>query len=87
MSTRITIWNEFQHEKENGTVRSVYPDGIHQSLARGIGPLGDFEVRTATLDEPDHGLTEEVLASTDVLLWWGHKAHDQVRDEIVDRVQ
>lgn len=83
---RVTVWNEFQHEKENETVRSVYPDGIHMALARGIA--GDqVQVRTATLEEPEHGLTQAVLDETDVLLWWGHKAHDQVQDEIVERVK
>lgn len=45
-----------------------------------------FEVRTATLDEPEHGLTDEVLNSTDVLIWWGHIAHGEVRDDIVEKV-
>ena len=45
-----------------------------------------MEVKTATLKEPEHGLTQEVLDNTDVLIWWGHMAHDQVQDEIVDRV-
>ena len=82
----VTIWNEFQHEKENERVRELYPDGIHSALAAGLEPLGEFNIRTATLDEPEHGLTEDVLASTDVLLWWGHKAHDAVDDAIVERV-
>ncbi len=86
MKNRITIWNEFRHEKENETVRLIYPNGIHEAIAAGIAPRGDFEIRTATLDEPEHGLTEEILDSTDVLLWWGHMAHPEVEDEIVERV-
>jgi len=86
MKNRITIWNEFRHEKENETVRLIYPNGIHEAIAAGIAPHGDFEIRTATLDEPEHGLTEEILDSTDVLLWWGHMAHPEVEDEIVERV-
>ena len=86
MKNRITIWNEFRHEKENETVRLIYPNGIHEAIAAGIAPHGDFEIRTATLDEPEHGLTEEILDSTDVLLWWGHTAHPEVEDEIVERV-
>jgi trehalose utilization protein len=82
----ITVWNEFRHEKENEKVRSVYPDGIHEAIAKGLADHSDFEIRTATLDEPEHGLTEDVLASTDVLLWWGHKAHGEVDDAIVERV-
>ncbi len=46
----------------------------------------DHTVTTATLQDPEHGLTEERLAATDVLFWWGHVAHDQVSDEVVDRV-
>ena len=83
---RVTVWNEFRHERESDVVADVYPDGIHAVVADAIAE-GGHEVRTATLDEgPDHGLTEAVLDDTDVLLWWGHAAHDEVRDEVVDRI-
>lgn len=82
---RVTVWNEFRHEKESEIVRAAYPDGIHTAIGEGIS--GDVAVTYATLDEPEHGLTEEVLNNTDVLIWWGHKAHGDVQDEIVDRVQ
>ncbi len=64
----VTIWNEFRHEREDDAVAAVYPDGIHETLADALND--DHAVRTATLEEPEHGLTEDVLASTDVLLWW-----------------
>jgi trehalose utilization protein len=83
---KVTVWNEFQHEKENERVRSIYPEGIHVALAEGVARWGDFDIRTATLDQPEHGLSQEVLDTTDVLIWWGHKAHDQVEDAIVERV-
>lgn len=82
---RLTIWNEFRHEKNNETVRSVYPDGMHIALAAGLA-ADDLEIRTATLDEPEHGLTQEVVDNTDVLIWWGHCAHAEVDDAIVSRV-
>ncbi len=66
-------------------VHSIYPEGMHTVIARHLSEQG-FSVRTATLDEPEHGLTAAVLAETDVLTWWGHLAHDEVSDEIVDRV-
>lgn len=84
---RVTIWNEFVHEKENAEVRKIYPDGIHGALASTLRKHPELQIRTATLREPEHGLTEAVLAQTDVLTWWGHAAHDQVSDAIVDRVQ
>jgi len=83
--TSVTIWNEYRHERDSDVVAEIYPDGIHAVIAEALDAAG-FETRTATLDEPDHGLTEDVLDSTDVLTWWGHAAHEEVRDEIVDRV-
>ena len=84
---RVTVWNEFRHEKTDEKVKEVYPDGIHRVIARALTEADDgLAVRTATLDEPDHGLTDDVLEATDVLVWWGHTAHDEVRDEVVDKV-
>lgn len=85
-SIRVTVWNEFQHEKLHENIRKVYPEGIHTVIADGLAKHDFGNVRTATLDEPEHGLTTEVLESTDVLIWWGHMAHKKVQDEIVDRV-
>ena len=85
---RITVWNEYRHELDTShPANTVYPEGIHGAIAQGLREHADLEVGTATLDEPEHGLTDAVLAHTDVLLWWGHMAHDAVRDEIVDKVQ
>jgi trehalose utilization protein len=81
----VTIWNEFVHERIHDEVKEVYPDGLHRALADGLGGEG-FAIRTATLDQPEHGLSDEVLNSTDVLIWWGHMAHDRVSDEIVQKV-
>jgi len=82
----VTIWHEFRHEKQNKEIASLYPDGMHMALAAGLEPFG-FDIKTATLDEPEHGLTPDVLDNTDVLTWWGHMAHEEVADEIVERVQ
>ncbi len=85
---RVTIWNEHVHERREPSVKRIYPDGMHVPIADGLRrELGDrTRVRVATLADPEHGLTDAVLAETDVLTWWGHAAHDQVSDEVVDRV-
>ncbi|MBM6615004.1 ThuA domain-containing protein [Desemzia sp. RIT804] len=82
---KVTIWNEFRHEKISEKVKEIYPEGIHKQL-EGVLKSAGFDIKTAVLDEPEHGLTEEVLDETDVLVWWGHMAHDEVADEIVSRV-
>jgi trehalose utilization protein len=84
--TRVTIWNEYLHEKKSEAVASLYPQGIHGAIAAGIAKDG-VQIGYATLEEPEHGLSEEVLNATDVLIWWGHMGHNSVSDEIVNRVQ
>ena len=83
---KVTIWNEYRHEKLDEGIRKVYPDGIHNAIGSYLKTFDELEVRTATLDEPEHGLSEDILNSTDVLLWWGHMAHDEVCDTIVEKV-
>jgi trehalose utilization protein len=89
MALRVTVWNEGVHEATQPEIAAIYPHGIHGAIAEGLRELlGDeVVVRTATLDDPEHGLSEQALAETDVLLWWGHIAHDRVSDEVVERVR
>jgi len=82
---RVTVWNEFRHERRDAAVRAVYPNGIHTVIQSALHAAG-LPARTATLDEDEHGLTNAVLDETDVLVWWGHTAHHEVRDDIVERV-
>lgn len=86
MKIKVTVWNENRHEKNDPCIAAVYPEGIHGAIASFLKTEGEIEVRTATLDEPEHGLTDEVLDNTDVLIWWGHMAHGDVRDDIVEKV-
>jgi trehalose utilization protein len=88
MAVRVTVWGENVHERTEEHVRALYPDGMHATIGAGLEALlGErVRVRTATLEQPEHGLTEDVLAQTDVLTWWGHRAHADVADGVVDRV-
>ena len=83
---RVTVWGENIHERKNAIVAQVYPDGMHNCIADGLREDSALQVRTATLQEPQHGLTKNVLAETDVLVWWGHAAHGKVKDAVVERV-
>jgi trehalose utilization protein len=83
---RVTVWNEFRHEKKTPEVGEIYPDGIHGAIAEGLNAIDGITARTATLDEPEHGLTQDVVDNTDVMVWWGHMAHGEVDDAIVERV-
>lgn len=84
---RITVWNEYKHEREYENIRKVYPEGIHGCIASFLKMQEDFTVRTATFDMPEHGLTEEVLQETDVLIIWNHALQDEFSDTVAERVQ
>lgn len=82
---RVTVWNEYLHETKYEAIRTIYPEGMHGCIAGFLQNAG-YEAGTATLRQPEHGLSQDVLDNTDVLLWWGHMAHQEVDDQIVERV-
>lgn len=84
---RVTIWNEYIHEQESESIRQVYPQGIHGCIAEFLGTDQDLIIQTATYGEPEHGLTEEVLAGTDVLIYWSHMRQEEFSDEVARRIQ
>lgn len=86
MTIRAVVWGENIHEHTNAVVKGIYPDGMHATIAAALNREPGIEATTATLQEPEHGLTEERLKGTDVLLWWGHKDHGAVSDDVVERV-
>ena len=83
---RVTVWNEYRHEKTKESVKALYPNGLHAKIKEFLDECDDLEVRLAALDDPDQGLPDEVLNNTDVLIWWGHLAHGEVKDELVEKV-
>lgn len=86
MPIRATVWGENVHEKKNKAVAENYPEGMHGQIARLLREDPNILATTVTLQDPEHGLTQEKLDGTDVLLWWGHTAHALVEDAIVARV-
>lgn len=83
---RAVVWGENVHEQTNETVASTYPDGMHNCIAAALNEDAGIEATTATLQDPEHGLPQDRLDTTDVLLWWGHAAHGEVSDSVVERV-
>ncbi len=86
-SIRVTVWGEFRHERTNPLVAALYPEGMHETIAASLREHPDLSVRTAWLDQPEHGLSDAVLSETDVLIWWGHMAHSEVGDAVVAKVK
>jgi trehalose utilization protein len=83
---KVLVWNEYIHEREMENVAKIYPNGIHNAIADFLS-CDDITVRTATLDDGNCGITQEILDDTDVIIWWGHAAHHKVPDEIAEMVK
>jgi trehalose utilization protein len=83
---RVTVWNEFVHEQQNPAVGAIYPHGIHHTVASALQKQSGLSVQTRTLSDTQQGLGVETLENTDVLIYWGHAAHDRVLDETAQRV-
>ena len=86
----VVVWNEYRHEKLEEACRAIYPDGIHGCIKQFLEASdteGALNIKLAALDDPDQGLPDEVLDETDVLLWWGHMAHHEVSDVLVEKIR
>ena len=86
MTINTIVWGENVHEKSNDAVAALYPGGMHSCIANALNTDPEISATTATLQDAEHGLTQKRLEGTDVLIWWGHAAHDEVDDEVVERV-
>src|SRR3954454_1104493 len=86
MAIRALVWGEHVHEHTNAEVGRIYPDGMHNVIASALREDADLLAETATLQEPEHGVPERRLQEVDVLLWWGHKAHGEVAEAVVERI-
>ena len=84
---RVTVWNEFRHERTKEIVKAIYPNGLHATIKSFLDVNEDMEVSLAALDDPDQGLPDERLENIDVLIWWGHMAHREVSDELVEKIR
>ncbi len=84
---KVTVWNEGRHEKSNAAAKAMYPNGIHGTVKEFLEKDPELEVRAVTLDDPEQGLPDELLNDTDVLMWWGHMAHEEVKDELVAKIR
>ncbi|KXU35631.1 glutamine amidotransferase [Cephaloticoccus primus] len=86
MPIRVTVYGENLHEQKDAIVQAHYPNGMHTTIADALNRDPQIKASTVTLQEPEHGLTEQKLAETDVLFWWGHMGHEQVQDAVVERI-
>ena len=83
---KVTVWNEYMDEQKRQEVVSVYPLGLHKTIADFLNQDGEISAGVSVITDAEQGLTEAMLDNTDVLIWWGHVHHDDVEDNHVKRV-
>jgi trehalose utilization protein len=84
---KVVVWSEGTANVDPAS-KLVYPEDINSAIAEGLKPLQakGWEIVKASLNDPDQGLSDERLQGTDVLIWWGHKKHGEVKDELVSKI-
>ena len=83
---RVNVWNEYRERQMSPEIASIYPEGLHKTIADFLNKDEAIKAGTSIITDPEQGLSEELLDNTDVLIWWGHSFHDEVEDRLVMRV-
>jgi len=83
---KVTVWNEYSDFQKEQAVASIYPEGMHKTIAAFLNKDAEITAGVSVIADEEQGLSEKVLDNTDVLIWWGHRLHGEVKDEFVKRV-
>ncbi len=84
---RVTVWNEYgDRQTANAEIKKAYPDTIHKTIANMLNKTQGLKAVTAVQQDPEFGLSDELLNNTDVLVYWAHAYHDEISDEVAKRV-
>ncbi len=81
---RVTVWSEGFADDPKGA--ATYPEDVNAVIAAFLAREPGLTVRTAGLLQPQQGLPDEVLDTTDVLVWWSHMYNDAIAGDRVDRI-
>ncbi|MGD0262399.1 MAG: ThuA domain-containing protein [Verrucomicrobiota bacterium] len=85
---KVVVWSEGTANVDP-VAKQIYPEDINTAIAEGLKPLQakGWEIVKASLNDPQQGISDELLQGTDVLIWWGHKKHGEVKDELVSKIE
>jgi trehalose utilization protein len=83
---RVLVWDERQPQQ-----KEAYPDFLGNVIAKHLDSLDGIEVRSVGIDDDQQGLSADNLDWAQVLIWWGHARHADIKQEtardIVERIK
>jgi trehalose utilization protein len=82
---RVLVWDEQQPEQAQ-----AYSNFLGNAIADYLNKRPGFRALSVNLGSPEQGLDATTLDATDVIIWWGHRRHGEVKldraEEVVKRV-
>lgn len=78
---KVVVWDERQPAQKR-----AYDNFLGNAIADHLRKSSAFDVTSVALDDPDQGLPDRLLNAADVLIWWGHVRHREVKPELASRI-
>ena len=78
---RVVVWDERQK-----TEIKPYGGFLGDYLAAELAKRPGITTRSVGIDDPEQGLSDEILDNADVLIWWGHIRHKEITTETARRI-
>ena len=83
---RVVIWDEQQPAQ-----KQAYENFLGNAIADFLKQRPGLTVKSFRLDDPEQGLSKTTLDECDVLIWWGHVRHREIKIEtgqqLVERIK
>lgn len=83
---RVVVWDEQQPKQ-----RGAYPNFLGNQIASYLKKQPGLSVKSVRMNDPEQGLSSEVLDNCDVLIWWGHRRQQEITPEtgqaLVERIR
>ena len=73
---RVVVWDERQPKQ-----KEAYDNFLGNAIADYLKKQPGLEVKSVGLNDPDQGLSKDTLDNCDVLIWWGHVRHGEIKPE------
>ncbi len=78
---RVVVWDERQPKQ-----KEAYDNFLGNEVAAYLKTQPGIEVKSVCIDDPEQGVSNDVLDNADVLIWWGHVRHAEIKPETAKKI-